>query len=58
MRVLGKMNSKDFPLKWANLDFYPESRGSRIEIYVKDSQQLVEELILMFYTLFGPKKRH
>lgn len=52
VKVLNKLGSQDLPLKWVNLDYLPDSKGYKIEIYLKDEHLLSEGLILMFHTLF------
>lgn len=51
-KILKKLN-KDFPLKWVNLDFLPDSSGKKVEIYLSQKDHLSQELILMFYLLFN-----
>lgn len=52
MKTLDKITNQDFPLTWANLDSYTESKGHKNEIYLVNNDNLVEGLILMFYALF------
>lgn len=54
-KILNKHN-KDFPLKWVNLDYFPDSQGEKLEIYVSKEKPLLQELIMMFYTLFDNTK--
>jgi hypothetical protein len=56
MKTLDEIKNKKFPLTWANLDSYSESKGSKVEIYLVDKNNLIEGLLLMFYTLFGNVK--
>ncbi len=57
MKILGKIANQDFPLVWANLDFFPESKGHKAEVYLIKNKSMIDELILMFYALFrGVKK--
>lgn len=52
MKTLDKITNQNFPLTWANLDSFTESKGHRLEIYLFENENLREGLILMFYTLF------
>lgn len=52
MKTLNEIKNQKFPLTWVNLDSYRESKGSRVEIYLENNENLVEGLILMFNTLF------
>jgi len=52
MKTLIEIKDQRFPLTWANLDSYTESKGSKVEIYLVNNENLIEGLILMFYTLF------
>jgi len=52
MKTLDKITNQSFPLTWANLDSYTESKGHKVEIYLIKNENLIEGLILMFYTLF------
>lgn len=57
MKTLDEIkNQKLFPLTWANLDSYKESKGSNVEIYLVNNENLIEGLILMFYNLFRTVK--
>jgi hypothetical protein len=56
MEMLHKDIDQVFPLEWANLDYLPASKGYKTEIYLTDYENLVEGLILMFYTLFKNTK--
>lgn len=58
MKILDKITNQDFPLTWANLDSYPESKGYKNEIYLVNNENLIEGLILMFYALFRNVKRN
>jgi len=56
MKILEKKIEKEFPFSWVDLDYYPESKGKRTEIYLlntsRDSEN-TSELILLFNKLFG-----
>lgn len=52
MKTLDKITNQNFPLEWANLDSYAETKGHKIEIYLIKNETLIEGLIVMFYTLF------
>lgn len=56
MKTLDKITNQDFPLTWANLNSLTDSKGFKVEIYLNNNDNLVEELILMFYTLFQTTK--
>ncbi|PRD44536.1 hypothetical protein [Sphingobacterium haloxyli] len=56
MKTLDKITNQNFPLPWVDLDSYMESKGDKIEIYLIEKRNLVEGLILMFYTLFRTGK--
>jgi|SRR5690554_1773952 len=53
MKILDKITNQDFPLTWANLDSYTQSKGHKNEIYLFNNENLIEGLTFMFYTLFG-----
>lgn len=53
MKVLEQLNDNEFPFSWVNLDHLPDSNGEKKEIYMKDTSNMVEELISMFSTLFN-----
>lgn len=57
MSVILKEASKEFPFDWANLNSYRESFAHRQEIYLKDHNNIVEGLSLLFYYLFGHRKK-
>lgn len=52
MKVIQKIENKRFPLKWANLNNYPESHAYKKEIYLKNEDNISEELINLFFNLF------
>lgn len=52
MKTVEKIINQKFPLTWANLDSYAESKGNKLEIYLINNENCIEGLILMFYTLF------
>lgn len=56
MKILEKTYQTDFPLKWANLDYYPDSIAKRKEIYLNEKVNKVEGLSLLFFFLFGAIK--
>lgn len=58
MNVLNKGSNKDFPLTWANLDYLPESKGHKLEIYLTNNSEVIDSLILMFYILFRETKNN
>jgi len=58
MIILENIHQADFPLKWADLNSYRNSDSFRKEIYLKDDGNIIEELIFLFYTLFGKLKEN
>lgn len=52
-----RVENKDFPFEWANLNSYRESRSYRKEIYLKDYNSTSEGLLGLFNFLFGNRKR-
>ena len=56
MRILKQIDNSDFPFDWVNLDYYPDSDAQRKEIYLIKNYDKVEELIILFYYLFGESK--
>lgn len=52
IRTLSKLEEANFPPGWINLDYLPDSNAERIEIYLVDKDETLEELTLMFYDLF------
>lgn len=57
LEKIGSINSSEFPMKWVNRDYFPDSKGYKLEIYLEDTSNLLQELILMFYSLFGNLKK-
>jgi hypothetical protein len=55
MKVIEKLTSGNFPFSWVDVDYYPNSNGEKVEIYLRNGNG-VSELILMFYTLFSKVK--
>ena len=58
MEIIEKLNNHDFPLKWANLHYFPESIAIKKEIYLINDKSLVDDLIIMFFTVFGSFKKN
>jgi hypothetical protein len=54
-KILEEVNH-DFPFKWANLDSYRDSKSFRKEIYLVEEDNKIENLIMLFYTLFQDSK--
>lgn len=52
MKILKQIQENKFPIKWANLDYLPNSEAKRVEIYLTDQVKPVEGLLLMFQSLF------
>ncbi len=53
MKILQKLTTSNFPFKWVDITFLPNSAGIRKEIYVINNEDTVDELVLLFYSLFG-----
>lgn len=51
-----KATTIKFPFEWANIESYRESNSHRKEIYLKEKKCIVEDLVFLFYTLFGQYK--
>ncbi|MBL7813949.1 MAG: hypothetical protein JNL70_03000 [Saprospiraceae bacterium] len=58
IKILSKYDEIDFPFDWVNLDYLPDSKGQKIEIYLLEREQFFNGLILMFYILFGNTKNN
>lgn len=58
MKKIIKETGDDFPFDWANLYSYRDSKAYRKEIYLKSQDKIVEDLILMFYSLFDSYKNN
>ncbi|HEX7847221.1 MAG TPA: hypothetical protein VF476_15580 [Chitinophagaceae bacterium] len=56
MKIINKITHNNFPFDWVNLDLYSESKAGKKEIYLIKNEDLVEELIILFYTLFNGGK--
>ena len=56
MSKILKETDKDFPFKWANLSSYRDSDAFRKEVYLKDQRNIIENLIFLFFSLFGKRK--
>jgi len=56
MKIIEKYDNQHFPLKWANLNNYTESKGEKREIYLVEHRNLLEDMISLFYFLFGMSK--
>lgn len=50
--ILKATNNQRFPFDWINLDYYPSSNGRRVELYILKEDRVLDELIIMFHTLF------
>jgi hypothetical protein len=57
MKIVEKIENQDFPIEWANLDSLSDSKGYRVEIYLIRNDNLLEDLISMFNTLFRTIKK-
>ena len=56
MAIIQLISQADFPLTWANLESYPESKAFRKEIYTHAQGKELEELGMLFHHLFAPLK--
>lgn len=56
MKIIQEIGAKQFPLQWANLADYRESIAYRKEVYLKDNENPVYDLINLFYNLFDKYK--
>jgi hypothetical protein len=52
MKIIKEFNNVQFPFKWINQDYYPNSDAFRREIYIVEGGNCVEGLINLFYFLF------
>ena len=52
MKLLTPTNNTNFPLTWANLNSYRESKAFRNEIYIIEYSNLLDEMIILFHLLF------
>ncbi|WP_108822570.1 hypothetical protein [Dysgonomonas sp. Marseille-P4361] len=58
MKIIEKIETNVFPFDWVNLECYPDSKGYRTEIYLKDEDNITTNLIFMFYELFNSEKEN
>lgn len=56
MNIIRVVEPKEFPLKWANFNNYPESKAYKKEVYLKEFDNIVNGLIELFYNLFDNYK--
>lgn len=56
MKTINVTGCKEFPLKWANLNNYTESKAYRKEIYLKNDVNIIDGLLDLFYSLFNKYK--
>lgn len=56
MVIIQLLSQPDFPLSWANLEYYPESKAFRKEIYTHAENKEFEEMAMLFHQLFGAMK--
>lgn len=61
MKILECVNSDSIPFQWINIDNYRKSEAFRCEIYItnidnKTNEEIIENLIVLFYDLFGELK--
>lgn len=52
--ILQKTENKTFPFDWVDLDYLPDSKGGKFEVYLKDNNDinLADNLISLFDYLF------
>lgn len=50
------VNTNNVPFEWADFSSYRNSNAFRKEIYLKNQENKLESLVLMFYTLFKNQK--
>lgn len=55
-KTLIKVDEQNFPPDWININYLPDSKARRIEIYLANKEGLLEGLILMFHFLFRDSK--
>ena len=53
MRILPPIDIGGFPLEWANLESYRKSDAFRIEIHLKETDNIEEGMVALFYNLFA-----
>ena len=58
MKSLQKVENSDFPFSWVNIDYYPDSMGKKKEIYLINNKEVLDDLILLFYSLFTSVKEN
>lgn len=58
MKLIEQIYVTGFPLKWAYLEYYPDSKGERKEIMLTGERDRVEGLVILFFTLFGSLKEN
>ena len=56
MVIIQLLSETDFPLPWSNLEYYPDSKAFRKEIYTHADSHEIEEMAMLFHHLFGPMK--
>ncbi|GAA3950336.1 hypothetical protein GO495_23100 [Chitinophaga oryziterrae] len=56
MVIIQLLSQIDFPLSWANLERYSDSKAFRKEIYTHAEGKELEELAMLFHHLFAPLK--
>jgi hypothetical protein len=56
MKTLIKYEKDVASFEWINFDFFPKSNGIGKEIYLKNEENSIEDLIILFYAMFGSLK--
>jgi hypothetical protein len=46
-------SNQNFPFEWADTNFFRNSVAYRKEIYLKEQNNLIENLVFLFHSLFG-----
>ena len=56
MNIISSTSNEEFPLKWADLKYFPASKAQKCEIYLKEYTDTIGGLITLFDNLFGTLK--
>ena len=56
MKILEILANPEFPLKWAKTEYLRENNSFRKEIYLKGEDDVLNELMYLYYKLFGNVK--
>ena len=58
MQILEVNSDIKFPFDWVDLDCYPNSKALRREVYLKTDDDVIHNLMELFYDLFTPIKAY